>query len=223
MNRLQDDGLAKSTTVILSAKHGQSPVDPDLLRRVDDGVIINDLDAGWTGAHPGAPDLVVFSSDDDGMLLWLSDHRPAAEQFARTYLLTHSAPANTIADPRGTFSASVAASGLRSVYVGRAADHVLAAPAGDTHAPDLVGIAQHGVVYTGKTSKISEHGGDATEDRHVPLVIAGPGARPHTALGQTVRTTQIAPTICVLLGLESGQLQSVRREHTKLLPDLLTH
>ena len=32
--------LAGSTTVILSAKHGQSPTDPAALRRVDDGAII---------------------------------------------------------------------------------------------------------------------------------------------------------------------------------------
>ena len=42
-------------------------------------------------AHPGAGNLVIFSTDDDGMLLWLSDRSQAAADFVKNYLLTHSA------------------------------------------------------------------------------------------------------------------------------------
>src|SRR5205823_3798670 len=138
-----------STTIILSAKHGQSPIDPTALRRVDDSQIIDGLDAAWAARHVGAAPLVSFSVDDDAMLLWLSDRSPAAFVFAKQYLLTHRASANTITDPKGVYSTSLGACGLEAVYTGAAADAVLGAPVGDSHGPDLLGIVQPGVVYTG--------------------------------------------------------------------------
>ena len=38
------------------------------------------------------------------MLLWLSDRSAAAQRFVKNYLLTHTAPANTITDPKGVYS-----------------------------------------------------------------------------------------------------------------------
>ena len=212
-------GLDRSTTIILSAKHGQSPEDLTSLRRVDDGAIIGALDAAWTAAHPGAAPLVAFAVDDDVMPWWLTDRRPEAFSFAKTYLLTHNAPANQAGDPKGVYSTTVAASGLTSVSTGRAADTVFRAPSRDPHAPDLVGIVQHGVVYTGNVKKIAEHGGDDPQDRDVPLLVAGAGVSPRTSQAP-VLTTQIAPTILRLLGLDPGELQAVHAEHTHVLPGL---
>ncbi|HZE48189.1 MAG TPA: hypothetical protein VE074_01430, partial [Jatrophihabitantaceae bacterium] len=175
------------------------------------------LDAAWAADHPDAKPLVSFSVDDDAMLWWLSDRSSAAFTFAKQYLLTHSAAANTIADPKGVYSTSVAASGLTAVYTGAAADAVFGARAGDSHAPDLFGIAQHGVVYTGGVKKIAEHGGAAPDDRDVALVVSGAGAR-HEIESSPVQTTQIAPTILRLLGLNPNALQAVRAEHTRVLP-----
>jgi len=39
-------------------------------------------------------------------------------------------------------------------------------------------------------------------------------------MGAPVETTQIAPTILALLGLNPGALQAVRIEHTRVLPGL---
>jgi hypothetical protein len=211
-------GLTNSTAIILSAKHGQSPIDPTLLRRVDDAAIISAMDAAWAANHPNAAPLVAFSVDDDGMLVWLSDHSPAAESFAKSYLLNHSAPANKIDDPKGTYSTSVTASGLTAVYTGAQADAQFGAPVGDSHAPDLVGIAQHGVVYTGGVAKIAEHGGAAADDRNVPLVVSGATIKAGAVGSGPVLTTQIAPTILKLLGLDPNALQAVQVEHTKVLP-----
>jgi hypothetical protein len=214
-------GLARSTTIILSAKHGQSPILPQQLRRVDDGAIITALNAAWSAHHPGAKDLVAFSVDDDGMLLWLSDRSSAALAFAKHYLLTHAAPANRITDPKGVFSTSVRSSGLRSVVTGVAADRFVGAKAGDTHAPDLIGIGQQGVVYTGGIKKIAEHGGDAAADRNVALVVSGAGVEHHgSRTGRHVSTTQIAPTILTLLGLNPRSLQGVRADGTRVLSGL---
>ena len=215
--RIKADGLAGSTTIILSAKHGQSPIDPNALRRVDDGPIIAGINAGWAATHPGATPLVAFSVDDDGMLLWLSDRSAAAERFAKDYLLSHSAPANTIKDAKGAYSTSVSASGLTAAYTGAAADRLVSARRNDPHAPDLIGIAQHGVVYTGGVKKIAEHGGAAADDRNVALVVSGAGVHPSTS-NRVVQTTQIAPTILQLLGLDPQRLHAVRADHVAVLP-----
>jgi hypothetical protein len=219
--QIQRRGLARSTTIILSAKHGQSPILPQQLRRVDDGAIIDALNAAWTAAHRGAKDLVAFSVDDDVMLLWLSNRSAAAQTFAKHYLLTHSAPANTIGDAKGVYSTSVPSSGLRSVVTGPAADGFVGARVGDTHAPDLIGLTRQGVVYTGKVSKIAEHGGDAKADRNVALVISGAGVK-HvgSSTGQHASTTQIAPTILSLLGLNPRRLDGVRIDGTRVLSGL---
>jgi len=45
---IQWDGLASSTAIIITAKHGQSPQDPLQLKRIDDGPIIAAINAAWT-------------------------------------------------------------------------------------------------------------------------------------------------------------------------------
>ena len=99
-DRIHHDGLDASTTIIVSAKHGQSPQDAATLRRVNDGAIIAALNTAWQAKHPDNSALVEFSTDDDGMLLWLSDRSTAARDFAADYLMQHSAPANLITDPK---------------------------------------------------------------------------------------------------------------------------
>jgi len=152
VSRIQAQGLAGSTAIIISAKHGQSPTDPGDLARVPDAPIISAINAAWTAAHPGAGDLIVFSTDDDGMLLWLSDRSQAAADFVKNYLLTHSAAGNNV----GGNPVTVTASGLKAVYAGAASAAFFGVPASDPRHPDVLGIAQHGVVYTGGQSKIAE-------------------------------------------------------------------
>ena len=68
----------RDTLVIVSDKHGQSPVDRTQLRLIDDGEVTGALNAAWATAHPSSTTaLVSFSISDDAMLLWLStDLRP---------------------------------------------------------------------------------------------------------------------------------------------------
>ena len=212
--------LGSNTTIILSAKHGQAPIARAALRRVDDGAIIDAINAGWKALHPTAKPLVAFSVDDDGMLLWLSNTGKPALKFARTYLLSHSAPANRDGDALGVHSTTVTRSGLTRVYTGTAADTLLAAAHGDRRVPDLIGLAQPGVVYTGGVKKIAEHGGDAPADLDVALVVSGAGVQHHATSTARVQTTQIAPTILHLLGLNPRSLAAVRSEHTRVLPKL---
>ena len=86
-------GLAGQTAVIVSAKHGQSPIQTTALERIDDGNVIDALNAAWQ-AHGGTADLVAFAIDDDAMYVWLADRSDAALRFARHFLLHYSQPAS---------------------------------------------------------------------------------------------------------------------------------
>jgi arylsulfatase A-like enzyme len=60
-------------------------------------------------------------------------------------------------------------------------------------------------------------GGDDFQDLNVPILVATP--RGHGSRNSSlVETTQIAPTIMSLLGLDPNQLQAVGAEGTKVLP-----
>jgi Type I phosphodiesterase / nucleotide pyrophosphatase len=213
---IAQQGLASSTAIIISAKHGQSPTDPNDLARVPDSAILSAINAAWAATHPSNPNLVIFSSDDDGMLLWLSDRSQTAADFVKNYLLTHSAAGNNINDQPITVSSS----GLTKVYAGAQSAKFFGVPNSDPRHPDVLGIAQHGVVYTGGTSKIAEHGGNDPQDRNVPILVVTPGLKHGRSNAARVETTQIAPTILRLLGLNPSELQAVRIEHTRALPGL---
>jgi hypothetical protein len=207
--------LQGSTTVILSAKHGQSPTDPAALTRVADGPLLDGLNAAWKKLHPTATaDLVVHAVDDDAVLLWLSDRSKAATDFAKNYLLAQSGTGTDINKKAKPFTHG----GLSKVYAGADAAHFFGVKPGDARVPDVFGVAQYGVVYTGGTKKVAEHGGGHADDLDVPLVVSGAGTPDQVVDGATVHTTQIAPTILALLGLDPDQLQAVRKEGTRVLP-----
>jgi hypothetical protein len=213
---IRQRGVASSTAIIISAKHGQSPTNPNDLKRVPDSAIISAINAAWAASHPSHPNLVIFSSDDDGMLLWLSDRSQAAANFVKQYLLAHPASGNDINGNPITVSAS----GLKKVYAGAQSAAFFGVPNGDPRHPDVLGIAQHGVVYTGGMSKIAEHGGNDPQDRNVPILVSLPGHSAGASISTPVETTQIAPTILALLGLDPNALQAVQIEHTQVLPGI---
>jgi arylsulfatase A-like enzyme len=78
---------------------------------------------------------------------------------------------------------------------------------------------QIGPVYTGG-SKIAEHGGDNPGDRDVPILVYAPGTVRPQSSGRWVETTQVAPTILRLLGLDPDALQAVQLEGTAVLPGI---
>ncbi len=214
---LKDDGLDKSTVVILSAKHGQSPQQPSALTRIPDGPIMDALNAAWQNANAGNPaavnPLVAFSVNDDGMLIWLNDRSDAATAFAKNFLLNDSGTGNDInGNPKPYTQA-----GNQAIFAGADAAQYFHVAPGNARVPDLVGIAQHGVVYTGGHGKIAEHGGADPQDRDVPLVVSGDPIGHHGVVNGWVETTQIAPTILHLFGFDPSLLQAVQIEHTPVL------
>ena len=215
VNEIQARGLASSTAIIITAKHGQSPQDPNQLTRIKDGPIIDAINAAWTAAHPGAGNLIVAGTDDDLWQSYLSDNSQAAANFVKNYLWNHDATGVTY----GGGTRTLQHSGLAQIYAGEAAAAFFGVPVSDPRHPDVFGRAQVGVVYTGG-SKIAEHGGDNPADRHVPLVVYAPGVVPPSRVHSSVETTQVAPTILRLLGLEPGTLQAVQIEGTRVLPGI---
>ena len=143
----------------------------------------------------------------------MSDRSQPAADFVKQYLRRTPRPGTTSGNP-----ITVSASGLTKVYAGAASASFYGVPNDDPRHPDVTGIAQYGVVYTGGKAKIAEHGGDAEQDRNVPILVVSPTRRHGATIGAPVETTQIAPTILTLLGLSPEQLQAVRIEHTRLLP-----
>jgi hypothetical protein len=214
VGELRAQGLLDETAIIVSAKHGQSPQDPNDLTRIDDGPIIDGINAAWQAAHPGAGPLVASATDDDAVMMWLNPNTQEAADFVRTYLLTHSATGNTVDGGARTLGQS----GLRTVFAGASAARYFGVPASDPRHPDVWGIVQHGVVYTGGKKKIAEHGGADPEDRDVPILVFAPRAVSPGVYDRRLETTSIAPTVMRLLGLSPDALQAVRIQGTPVLP-----
>ena len=212
---IRDRHLQHDTVIVLSAKHGQSPQDPAALTRIPDGPIIEALNAAWKVTHPADPPLVSFAIDDDGVLMWLSNRTNTATAYAKSFLLGFSGTGNDIAGNAKPYTSS----GLAQVYAGADAASFMGVPQSDARVPDVIGIAKVGSVYTGKKGKIAEHGGNNPQDRSVPIVVSGdPIGRAGSVQTGDLETTQIAPTILQLLGLDPASLQAVQIERTAALP-----
>lgn len=195
---VQASGQAATTLFIISAKHGQAPVDITKLNKIDDGAVF--------GGTPG----LAFEIADDGLLMWLTPGSSLKTKAQAQKFLTAGRPGN----------------GLTRIFRGANNPFGFPDPATDDRAPDFVGVTQLGVVYTTSSSKISEHGGYSLEDRNVPLLVAGgpvAAAERNTIKPGKVLTTQIAPTILQALGQDPMALDAVKAEGTKVLPVAIAH
>ena len=186
---LKSRGLIENTLVIVSAKHGQSPIDRTKRNALDDGTVI---------AGPIGPNFA-FDIGDDGVLIWLKDN--SGKKTADAITALNSYPGDT---------------GIVEWLSGPLLTLSYQDPAKDSRTPDIIGIARTGVIYTGG-SKIAEHGGFNEDDTHVALVVSHPDFNKAT-INAAVATTQIAPTILKVLGLNPNELDAVRLEGTQVLP-----
>jgi hypothetical protein len=211
---IHKEGLANSTTIIVTAKHGQSPTDPKKLITVQDGPIISAINSAWAQTHPKNTSLIVAGTDDDLWQSYLSDNSQSACNFVKKYLWNHTAPGFDINDNPVT----VQHSGLAQIWAGSAAAKFFGVPVNEGHYPDVFGKVQEGIVYS-KPTKLAEHGGMHTGDRHVLMVVNGPGV-PAQVRSASVETTQVAPTVLSLLGLHPSELRAVRVEGTRVLPGI---
>jgi len=192
VDALEDRGLAEKTLIIVSAKHGQSPIDRSKRVALDDGAVI---------AAPIGPNFA-FDIADDGALIWLKDNSGTKTADAVAALNAFSVGHDT---------------GIGELLSGPLLTTMYQDPAHDSRTPDIISIARIGVIYTGG-SKIAEHGGFNEDDTHVALIVSHPDFE-KDSVNTAVATTQIAPTILKVLGLDPNELEAVRLEVTQVLPD----
>ena len=191
---LQTKGLLDSTLIIVTAKHGQAPIDPSKRQIVDSKLIPGLIN----GVQPG---LLAQATQDDVGLYWLTNSAQTPAVVAK--LAANQGPA-----------------GIQEILSGEALKLHFSDPLRDPRAPDLVVLPNIGVIYTKPTgTKIAEHGGFSDQDTNVALLIANPHLT-HALVPTAVQTTQIAPTILAQLGLDPQALSAVRLEQTQLLPGL---
>jgi hypothetical protein len=200
---LRNNGLLDSTLIIVSAKHGQSPIDINRVLRIPGDVATDEPPSqilSPLGVGPGLP--VAQADEDDISMLWLTD-QSQTQSFAATLAL----------------SANENLFGQGEIFAGPSLALQFNDPLTDSRTPDIIVAPNVGVIYTGGTAKVSEHGGFAYDDRNVLLIVSNPKYKSSTFNDQ-VETRQIAPTIVKALGLDPTLLSAVRSEHTETLPGL---
>ncbi|GAC1383995.1 MAG: alkaline phosphatase family protein [Marmoricola sp.] len=222
--QIRKDGLANSTTIVVTAKHGQSPQDPNKIVTIKDGPIISAINAAWATTHPSNTQLIVAGTNDDLWQSYLSDNSQTADDFVKDYLWNHTAAGVTTKFVNGAWvntNVTVQHSGLARIWAGADSAAFFGVAVNNGHYPDVFGQVQPGVIYA-KPSKLAEHGGMNAGDRHVLMIVDGPGIRAKVEPGW-VETTQVAPTILALLGLDPAELTAVQVEGTSVLPGVVTH
>ncbi|MBI3560693.1 MAG: alkaline phosphatase family protein [Gammaproteobacteria bacterium] len=189
---LKQRGLYESTLIIITAKHGQSPLDPKALLRIpaDNKSLLAPSDVVGS--------LAAASMEDDVSMLWLVDQGQTANAVAM-------------------LSADPAVFGGGEIFAGKSLGLIFNDPTTDSRSPDILVTPTAGVVYTGGTKKLAEHGGFSHDDTNVVLLLAHPRFE-STTIASPVQTSQVAPTILKALGLNSGDLKAVREEYTQVLP-----
>jgi hypothetical protein len=210
VDELKETGNLDSTLIILTAKHGQAPIDPKRFFPIPGP-------SGNNGASPAnlIANLLPFSesplnptgigpTEDDVSLLWLKDSKQTANAVA-------------------ILQANADKAGIGEIYYGSSLalnyNRPGLPPYGDPRTPDIIVTPNNGVIYTGSTKKQEEHGGFNHDDTNVIMLLSNPGFE-RRSVYSAVETTQVAPTILKALGLNPRSLDAVRLEGTSVLPAL---
>ena len=204
VSELKKQGLFDSTLIVITAKHGQSPIDPS--RYV--GQTINGTspvtllsNAGYIPYSESTNNPTgIGPTEDDVSLIWLSN---SSDTLAAVGILEANAT------PAGIE--------LGQIYYGPSLTLNYNDPTKDPRTPDIIVTPNVGVTYSGSTSKLAEHGGFAHDDTNVILLLSNPSYKAKT-IREGVGTVQVAPTILQTLGLNPSALTAVVAEGTTVLP-----
>jgi hypothetical protein len=205
VNELKAKGLYDSTLIVITAKHGQSPIDPS--RYV--GQTINGTspvtllsNAGFIPYSESTNNPTgIGPTEDDVSLVWL-----------KSSFDTNDAVSILEANPSTTTGI-----GLGQIYYGPSLFLNYNDPTVDPRTPDIIVTPNVGVTYSGSHAKQAEHGGFSHDDTNVVLLLSNPSFSPRT-VNAAVGTAQVAPTILRSLGINPGALDAVRAEGTSVLP-----
>jgi hypothetical protein len=191
---LDEQGLLQSTLIIVSAKHGNSPIDPATLVKVNPTAIS-------TIVNSVAPGLALLSADT-GPLIWLKDQTTTDAVVA----------ALTDSMSNGGNPARIAGILSGAELAARYQD-----PLTDSRGPDIILQPIPGTVYTTSGSKIADHGGFGDDDVHVALLVSK-GSGQGKTIDYPVETRQIACTILKALDMDCDGLLSEQIEPSRALP-----
>jgi predicted AlkP superfamily pyrophosphatase or phosphodiesterase len=206
---LKQQNVYDSTLIIVSAKHGQSPINPvqvnkpghfaDLVAALPDGGT-NPAALAIASAAGCSSGPCGFVQDDDIALIWLQDQSQTASVAA--YL-----------------NANAKALFIDEVLAGEDLKLKFRNPLTDSRTPDILIQPVYGTIYTGSSKKNAEHGGFSFGDTNVGLIVSNPGLDARI-VKSPVLSSQVAPSILKALGMEADELRSVREEGTTVLPFL---
>jgi hypothetical protein len=208
---LKNRGRYQSTLIIISAKHGQNPIDSARYL----GISTKPGDPITTSPATILQDLLPFSespanpdgigpTEDDISLIWLTNSADTTK--AVQMLETQSPATNNIA-------------GIGEIFSGPGIAQMFNPPSDDPRTPDIIVTPNIGVTYSGSGKKQAEHGGFAHDDTNVIMLLSNPSFSARTVTSP-VETYQIAPTILAVLGLDPNKLDAVQEEGTQVLPGL---
>jgi len=203
VSELKAKELLYSTLIVITAKHGQSPIDPArYVAQTRNGTSPATVlaQAGYIPDSESPLGTGIGPTEDDVSLLWMknsSDTLPAVQLLDQN------------AGPSGI--------GLGQFYYGPSLVLNYNDPTEDPRTPDIIVTPNVGVTYSGSHAKQAEHGGFAHDDTNVILLLSNPSFRPRTVRAE-VGTAQVAPTILKALGISPSQLDAVRAEGTSVLP-----
>jgi hypothetical protein len=207
INALKGQHIYDSTLFIVSAKHGQSPINPV---KVNKPGHFADLVAALpdAGTNPAALTLANaaacstgacgFVQDDDIALIWLPDQSQTPAVAA--YL-----------------NANAGALFIDEVMAGDELNLKFNSPLTDSRTPDVIVQPIYGTIYTGPSKKNAEHGGFSFGDTNVGLIVSNPALHSRT-VKTPVATSQVAASALRALGIDPSELQAVRHEGTVVLP-----
>src|SRR6201997_3370690 len=186
VRELKAKGLYDTTLIVITAKHGQSPIDPSrYVPQTRNGTSPATLlsNAGFIPDSESTNGNGIGPTEDDVSLLWL---KSSSDTDASVKILEDNASASGIA--------------LGQIYYGPSLTINYNDPTKDPRTPDIIVTPNVGVTYSGSTSKLEEHGGFAHDDTNVMLLLSYP-SRKRATVHASVGTAQVAPTILKALGI----------------------
>ncbi len=190
---LREQGLLNNMAIVITAKHGESPVG-NVRTVVPTSVITNILTAAGISTKK--------VTQKTSALIWLTDQT------------------KTVAAVAALNASSTLAPNLSAV-LSYPFGLPFPDPLSDAAPPDIVVVMKDGVNFEPSPITVfAEHGGFGENETHVPLLVSNPKWTAFTQ-SSTVSTKQIAPTVLSLLGLNPSALQAVVLEGTTSLSDVL--